>query len=67
MTHSQQPTTHTTQSKSQVNDSIITAQPVNPVTPVIQPENVRVGSSSELALLVAFGMVMAVFAANIKK
>ncbi len=56
----------TTQSQSQVNDLIITEQPTDLVSPVIQPENVRVNASSELALLVAFAMTMTVFAKAIK-
>ncbi|MDJ0659483.1 MAG: hypothetical protein QNJ42_08325 [Crocosphaera sp.] len=54
------------QNQSQVTNITITGQPTDSVPPVIEPENVRVNASSELALLVAFAMVMAVFAKVIK-
>ncbi len=60
MTHIQPEETTQTQSPSQVNDLTITEQPTHPVPPVIPP------NSSELALLIAFTMAMAVFAKAIK-
>lgn len=63
MSHIQPEETTQIKRQSQVNDLTITEQPTDPVPPVIPPE---VNPSSELALLVAFAMAMAVFAKAIK-
>ena len=62
----QQVTTQTSQDRSPKTDSIAIEQPVNPITPII-PEDMKYIASSELGLLVAFGMMLAVLAAQLKK
>ena len=46
-------------------DSMITEQPINPISPII-PEDMKDLPPSELSLLVAFAMVLAVLAAQLK-
>ncbi|MDJ0715189.1 MAG: hypothetical protein QNJ54_13360 [Prochloraceae cyanobacterium] len=65
-TEQQKAITQVTNNRSPKTDSIAIEQPVNPITPII-PEDMKYIASSELGLLVAFGMMLAVLAAQLKK